>query len=74
MLECVEFTSRFGLISRFRPVRSPQNTGMAGAFVKTFKRDYVYARKRPDTQTALAHQPAWSRITSKSMVLPGGRL
>ncbi|EKE77200.1 Integrase, catalytic region [Idiomarina xiamenensis 10-D-4] len=32
------------------PVRSPQSNGMAEAFVKTFKRDYVYVNERPDAQ------------------------
>ena len=57
--ETVEFASWLGLISRFTPVRSPQSNGMAEAFVKTFKRDYVYAHDRPDARTVLAQLAAW---------------
>ena len=32
---------------------------MAEAFVKTFKRDYVYAHDRPDARTVLAQLAAW---------------
>jgi len=32
---------------------------MAEAFVKTFKRDYVYLAKLSDAQSALAQLPAW---------------
>lgn len=50
----VEFAVRLGLIPCFTPVRSPQSNGMAEAFVKTFKRDYVYVHDRPDAQTVLS--------------------
>lgn len=35
------------------PIRSPQSNGMAEAFVKTFKRDYVYLNDVPDAETVL---------------------
>lgn len=57
--ETVEYASWLGLVSRFTPVRSPQKNSMAEAFVKTFKRDYVYAHYRPDARTVLPHLPAW---------------
>jgi len=57
--ETVEFASWLGLVSRFTPVRSPQSNGMAEAFVKTFKRDYVYVHDRPDARTVLAQLAAW---------------
>jgi putative transposase len=41
------------------PVRSPQSNGMAEAFVKTFKRDYVSVNPVPDAQTVLAQLPLW---------------
>ncbi len=37
----------------FTPVRSPESNGMAEAFVKTFKRDYVRVHLLPDAPTAL---------------------
>ncbi|WP_243438462.1 IS3 family transposase [Fundidesulfovibrio soli] len=57
--ETVEFASWLGLVSRFTPVRSPESNGMAEAFVKTFKRDYVYVNDRPDAQTVLNQLAAW---------------
>lgn len=35
------------------PVRSPQSNGMAEAFVKTFKRDYVAVNPTPDAETVM---------------------
>jgi len=41
------------------PVRSPQSNGMAEAFVKTFKRDYVAVNPLPDAMTVIARLPSW---------------
>ncbi|KAB2704512.1 IS3 family transposase [Ochrobactrum sp. WV_118_8] len=41
------------------PVRSPQSNGMAEAFVKTFKRDYVAVNPTPDAETVMAQLPVW---------------
>lgn len=41
------------------PIRSPQSNGMAEAFVKTFKRDYVYLNDVPDAATVLNALPLW---------------
>lgn len=57
--ETIDFAIALGLVPCFTPVRSPQSNGMAEAFVKTFKRDYVYVHDRPDAQTVLAQLPAW---------------
>ena len=57
--ETMEFAVRLGLVPCFTPVRSPQSNGMSEAFVKTFKRDYVYVHDRPDVQTVLAHLVNW---------------
>ena len=57
--ETVEFAISLGLVPCFTPVRSPQSNGMAEAFVKTFKRDYVYVHDRPDAQTVLSQLSAW---------------
>jgi len=51
--ETIEFAAWLGLESRFTPVRSPESNGMAEAFVRTFKRDYVYVRDRPDARMVL---------------------
>ena len=57
--ETIEFAVRLGLIPCFTPVRSPQSNGMAEAFVKTFKRDYVYVHDRPDARTVLSQLSNW---------------
>ena len=43
----------------FTPVESPESNGMAEAFVKTFKRDYVRVNPIPDARAALAAIPLW---------------
>ena len=48
-----------GLEPRTTPVRSPQSNGMAEAFVRTMKRDYVRVSPRPDARTVIAQLPAW---------------
>lgn len=55
---CV-FAKQLGLICCTTPVSSPQSNGVAEAFVKTFKRDYVYIHDRPDAKTVMAMLPHW---------------
>ena len=43
----------------FTPVESPESNGMAEAFVKTFKRDYVRVNPIRDGEAALAAIPLW---------------
>ena len=43
----------------FTPVESPESNGIAEAFVKTFKRDYVRVNPIPDAEAALAAIPFW---------------
>lgn len=43
----------------FTPVGSPESNGLAEAFVKTFKRDYVRVSPLPDAATALAAIADW---------------
>jgi transposase InsO family protein len=43
----------------FMPVESPESNGMAEAFVKTFKRDYVRVNPLPDAVTSLAQIDTW---------------
>lgn len=57
--ETIDFAIRLGLVPCFTPIRSPQSNGMSEAFVKTFKRDYVYVHDRPDARTVLSQLPKW---------------
>ena len=41
------------LIPRTTPVSSPQSNGMAEAYVRTPKRDYVRVNPRPDSQSVI---------------------
>jgi len=57
--ETIDFAIRLGIVPCFTPVRSLQSNGMAEAFVKTFKREYVYVHDRPDAQTVLSQLSKW---------------
>ena len=57
--ETQEFGASLGMTCRFTPARSPQSNGMAEAFVKTFKRDYVNNYPRPDAEYVLRQLPLW---------------
>ena len=57
--ETISFAKDRGFISCFTPVRSPESNGMAEAFVKTFKRDYVYVHDRPDAKTVMSQLRQW---------------
>jgi putative transposase len=48
-----------GLEPRTTPVQSPQSNGMAEAFVRTIKRDYVRVSPIPDARTVLDSLPLW---------------
>jgi hypothetical protein len=50
---------RIGLEPRTTPIQSPQSNGMAEAFVRTMKRDYVRISPLPDARTAMTSLPLW---------------
>lgn len=56
----------------FTPVESPESNGMAEAFVKTFKRDYVRLAVIRDAHAALAMIESW--IEDYNCVHPHSRL
>jgi putative transposase len=62
------FARDIGLIPRTTPVSSPQSNGMAEAFVRTLKRDYVRVNATPDARTVLEQLPRW--LTHCSEVHP----
>ena len=49
----LEIAAALNLEPCFTPVESPESNGMAEAFVKTFKRDYIRINPLPDARTAL---------------------
>ena len=57
--ETRRFARDIGLEPLTTPVESPQSNGMAEAFVRTFKRDYVAVNPKPDAATVIAALPGW---------------
>jgi transposase InsO family protein len=57
--ETITFAQDRGFITCFTPITGPESNGMAEAFVKTFKRDYVYIHDRPDAKTVMAQLDQW---------------
>ena len=57
--ETRRFGADSGLLVRNTPAYSPESNGMAEAFVKTFKRDYVYLNDVSDPQTVIDQLAAW---------------
>ena len=53
------FARDIGLEPRTTPIESPQSNGVAEAFVRTIKRDYVRVSPRPDAETVMRQLPAW---------------
>ena len=53
------FARQLGLKPCFTPVKSPQSNGIAEAFVKTLKRDYVQVTPVPDAETVLGRIGEW---------------
>ena len=53
------FARELGLEPRTTPVECPQSNGMAEAFVRTIKRDYVRVSPVPDAHTVLQLLPVW---------------
>lgn len=57
--ETREFGRSLGFLVCNTPSYSPESNGMAEAFVKTFKRDYVYLHRLETAQAVLAQLPGW---------------
>ena len=68
----IEIALALNLSPCFTPVESPESNGMAEAFVKTFKRDYVRVSSIPDAATALAQIALW--MEDYNTVHPHSRL
>ena len=57
--ETKSLAREMGLEPRTTPVQSPQSDGMAEAFVRTIKRDYVRVSPIPNAQTVMESLPLW---------------
>jgi putative transposase len=57
--ETRSFAKDIGFLPLTTPIQSPQSNGMAEAFVRTFKRDYVAINPKPDAETVIRALPAW---------------
>ena len=57
--ETVAFGRQLGLDIRTTPAYSPESNGMAEAFVKTFKRDYVWFGDLKDAKTVTSQLSGW---------------
>ena len=68
----VEIALALNLAPCFTPVESPESNGMAEAFVKTLKRDYVRVSPIPDAAAALALVDSW--MEDYNTVHPHSRL
>jgi putative transposase len=53
------FARDIGLEPITTPVQSPQSNGMAEAFVRTIKRDYVRVSPRPNAEAVMRQLPSW---------------
>jgi putative transposase len=58
-IETRRFAHQIGLEPRTTPLESPQSNGMAEAFVRTLKRDYVRVSPVPDAETVMRLLPSW---------------
>src|SRR5438067_12741456 len=67
-----DFATALNLVPCFTPVESPESNGMAEAFVKTFKRDYVRVSPIPNAAAALALVNSW--MEDYNTVHPHSRL
>jgi putative transposase len=72
--ETLNFAAALGLVPCFTPVQSPESNGIAEAFVKTFKRDYVRVNPLPDADTVLRHIAGGSMTTTNTTLTQGSQL
>jgi transposase InsO family protein len=57
--ETKSYGQDWGFIVCNTPAYSPESNGMSEAFVKTFKRDYVYTHELPDSETVIRQLASW---------------
>lgn len=64
--ETVSFGRQLGFDICTTPSYSPESNGMAEAFVKTFKRDYVWISDTRDAVSVMEQLPAWFEAYNES--------
>jgi putative transposase len=57
--ETRRFAREIGLTPKTTPLESPQSNGMAEAFVRTLRRDYVRVSPVPDAESVMRQLPIW---------------
>ncbi len=57
--ETRRFAREINLRPRTTPIESPQSNGMAEAFVRTMKRDYVRVAEKPNAKAVISQLPSW---------------
>lgn len=65
--ETCDFARSLGLLVCTTPTYSPQSNGVAEAFIKTFKRDYVYVNQLPSAAEVIANCPAGSPTITRAI-------
>jgi putative transposase len=68
------FAAQLGLKPCFTPVASPESNGVAEAFVRTMKRDYVRVSSLPDADAALKLIAGWFEDYNESHLHSGLRM
>lgn len=58
--ETRRFAREINLKPRTTPIESPQSNGMAEAFVRTMKRDYVRVAEKPNARAVINQLHSWS--------------
>jgi len=60
----VLYAHELGLVPVTTPANSPESNGLAEAFVKTFKRDYIGGAELRDAESVLTQLGSWLPTTT----------
>lgn len=65
-IQTINYGNSWGFEMRTTPAYSPESNGMAEAFVKLFKRDYVYVNELWTAESVLRRLPEWFKDYNES--------